>query len=251
MPPSRSGSRLKPNPYSPQWFWSFCETVPDEWTQRDVGALCTHLPLPQFREVLDIGCGIGRVAGPLAQLGYNVTGIDSSSEAIASASLSYPEAKFIELDLTNLDALPLAAFDSCLVMWHSFGYFSDYENTKVIRAIRRRLRSGGRAIFDLFNPNFAKLHAGKQKSRGLDVVEAETVIDGDRLLSIIKYSDGHEDRIEFQIYAPAVFMARCEASGFRVLDVLARWDTIAQIDDTHVRFQLVCEVIEGDREHDD
>jgi SAM-dependent methyltransferase len=221
--------------------------VPEEWTRRDVEALHNRLPLPQFREVLDIGCGIGRVAGPLAQLGYNVTGIDSSSEAITSALLSYPEVKFIELDLTNLDASPLADFDSCLVLWHSFGYFSAEGNTRVLRAIRRRLRIGGLAIFDLFNPEFAKLHVGKQKSRGLNVVEAETVVDGDRLLSIIKYAGGQEDRIEFQIYEPTAFMNLCHASGFRVTEMLTGWETVAQIADTHVRFQMVCEAIEGDR----
>lgn len=219
--------------------------MPSEWTLRDVEGLRTLLPLPQFRKVLDIGCGIGRVAGPLATQGYDVTGIDSSREAIAMARRSHPHVNFIELDQVDLDQLPPAVFDCCLVLWHSLGYSSDEENGQVLKAIRSRLRLGGLAIFDLFNPKFAKNHAGKAKSRGLDVVTAETVISGDRLLSIIDYLDGHQDRIEFQIYDTTTFMQHCLASRFKVIEILTEWKSIGEVGPEHVRYQIVCEAVEA------
>ena len=233
------------NPYSEHWFRTFCETVPADWTLRDVEGLRVLLPLPQFLDVLDIGCGIGRVAGPLALHGYNVTGIDSSGEAIAIARRSQPDVNFIELDQADLDELPPAVFDCCLVLWHSLGYSSDKENGQVLKAIRRRLRIGGLAIFDLFNPEFAKNHAGKAKSRGLDVVTAETVIRGDRLLSVIDYLDGHQDRIEFQIYDTTTFMQLCHASGFKVIEILTEWKSVDEVGPEHVRYQVVCEAVEA------
>ena len=207
--------------------------------------LRTLLPLPQFCDVLDIGCGIGRVAGPLAIHGYNVTGIDSSREAIAMARRSHPDVNFIELDQVDLDQLPPAVFDCCLVLWHSLGYSSDEENGQVLKAIRSRLRLGGVAIFDLFNPEFAKHHAGKAESRGLDVVTAETVIRGDRLLSVIDYLDGHQDRIEFQFYDTTTFMQHCLASRFKVIEILTEWKSIGEVGPEHVRYQIVCEAVEA------
>ncbi|OIQ82606.1 cypemycin methyltransferase [mine drainage metagenome] len=233
------------NPYSAHWFRSFCVTVPPEWTRLDVEGLSALLPFSEFGEVLDIGCGTGRVAGPLADLGYHVTGIDSSPEAIATAKRLHPNASFIEVDQRDLDQIPSEAFDSCLVLWHSFGYFTSYENELVLNGIRRRLRLGGRVVFDLFNPEYARLHTGKQQSRGLDVISAETSIREDRLTSTIDYIDGHRDRIEFQIYEPAVFTEICRASGLQVTQVLSNWKPVDHVSREHVRYQMVLEAIEA------
>jgi SAM-dependent methyltransferase len=49
----------------------------------------------QPKTILDMGCGRGRNAIPLAELGYKVTGIDISSVAIEKAKAACDKAKFI------------------------------------------------------------------------------------------------------------------------------------------------------------
>jgi ubiquinone/menaquinone biosynthesis C-methylase UbiE len=55
-------------------------------TAREVEYLLEELHLPPGAAILDVGCGTGRHAIPLAQRGYAVTGLDLSSEMLARAS---------------------------------------------------------------------------------------------------------------------------------------------------------------------
>lgn len=53
-------------------------------------------PLRRQRRVFELGCGNGSVAKVLAGLGWDVTGVDPSSEGIAQANAQYPELKLFQ-----------------------------------------------------------------------------------------------------------------------------------------------------------
>lgn len=231
------------NPYSINWFQSFYHNVPQEWTARDLEAITSKLPLSEFRKILDVGCGYGRISGPLSILGYEVTGIDSFEEAIRSASIEYPDAEHLLLDLKELNKLPKNSFDAVLLLWNSFGYHSSEENIEVLKSLRHRLRNGGIAIFDLFNPEFAKKHTGSQHTRGEGVLEVEHEISGDRLISKISYIDGHIDHIEFQIFEPNVMIQVLSNLGLKVVETLVFWVPTMEVDVDSIRYQLICEGI--------
>lgn len=48
------------------------------------------------RSICDLGCGNGHIAGRLASLGYEVTGVDASRSGINIAQRAYPQVNFIE-----------------------------------------------------------------------------------------------------------------------------------------------------------
>jgi 2-polyprenyl-3-methyl-5-hydroxy-6-metoxy-1,4-benzoquinol methylase len=48
------------------------------------------------RSICDLGCGNGHIAGRLASLGYEVTGIDASRSGIQIAQRAYPNVTFVE-----------------------------------------------------------------------------------------------------------------------------------------------------------
>lgn len=52
--------------------------------------------LDGVRSICDLGCGNGHIAGRLASLGYDVTGVDASRSGIAIARRAYPNVKFVE-----------------------------------------------------------------------------------------------------------------------------------------------------------
>ena len=52
--------------------------------------------LDAVRTICDLGCGNGHIAGRLASLGYDVTGIDASRSGIDIARRTYPNVNFIE-----------------------------------------------------------------------------------------------------------------------------------------------------------
>lgn len=52
--------------------------------------------LEGVRTICDLGCGNGHIAGRLAKLGYQVTGVDASASGIAIARRACPEVEFVE-----------------------------------------------------------------------------------------------------------------------------------------------------------
>ena len=79
---------------------------------------------PSGAKILDIGCGLGREAFALSDLGYDVVGIDISKEVISrvkqlSADKGY-EIPFIEYDGEHLD-FSADSFDVVLIWAQTFG----------------------------------------------------------------------------------------------------------------------------------
>ncbi|MEO6502070.1 MAG: class I SAM-dependent methyltransferase [Jatrophihabitantaceae bacterium] len=67
-------------------------------------AFCAGLaPAPSL--VLDAGCGTGRVAIRLAELGYRVVGVDVDSSMLAEARRSRPDLRWLSADLAALPGL--------------------------------------------------------------------------------------------------------------------------------------------------
>jgi len=86
------------NEYTAQWFSTFLDTMPEEWTLAEVEGIKRRLPMPAFGRVLDICCGSGRHATPLAAAGYEVTGVDRETAAVTVAAQRAPSGRFVVLD---------------------------------------------------------------------------------------------------------------------------------------------------------
>lgn len=123
-----------------------------------------HLPLGL--EVLDLACGRGRHARILHRMGHRVTGID-----IAPRNIEYclrhtlPGMQFQVGDIRRLNYSD--AFDVVLLLFTSFGYFSDAENTGVLENVHRALRKGGLLLLDFFN---ARLLAGTDRTESIKII---------------------------------------------------------------------------------
>lgn len=112
------------------------------------------LSLRQGARVLDLGCGFGRHAVPLAKLGYRVTGVDLSAHMLDVAA-SLARRAVVDVDWVRRDVRELAGlgpFDACVCLYTVFGYFSDEENARVLRGVRDVLAAGGRFMLDVDNP---------------------------------------------------------------------------------------------------
>ena len=108
-----------------------------------------------IRSVLDLGCGTGNHAIPLAQRGYEVVGVDRSESMLAharrkAAGLSSDcDVAFHQGDLRSVDLQ--RHLDTALMMFAVLGY--QIENADVLSALktaRQHLRSGGLLIFDVW-----------------------------------------------------------------------------------------------------
>lgn len=67
-------------------------------------ALCATLVRPGAR-ILDAGCGTGRVAIRLAELGYECAGVDLDDSMLAQARLRAPHLAWVSADLADVDLI--------------------------------------------------------------------------------------------------------------------------------------------------
>lgn len=65
-----------------------------------------YLKLLNGKNVLDLGIGEGQNSIALAELGYNVTGVDCSKKALNICRSRCPNIKLIEKDIRNFDIKP-------------------------------------------------------------------------------------------------------------------------------------------------
>jgi 2-polyprenyl-3-methyl-5-hydroxy-6-metoxy-1,4-benzoquinol methylase len=144
------------------WFDGFFEATwldeialhaPVERTEQQVAFLLEHLAGSPGRRLLDLACGHGRIALPLARSGWQVTGLDLSERSLAIASEA-SESKGLQIDwvLGDMREPPPGPFDAAINVFTAFGYFEDEaENQRVLNAVAAVLVSGGLFLIDTIN----------------------------------------------------------------------------------------------------
>jgi SAM-dependent methyltransferase len=102
-------------------------------------------------ELLDVPCGFGRHAIPLAAAGHRVTGVDRSGPLLDEArrrASNTRRLKFVRADYRDLPFAD-ASFDAAINLFSSLGYLGDDEDTRALAEIGRVLRPGGRLVIDI------------------------------------------------------------------------------------------------------
>ena len=122
----------------------------------EVDFLARVLDLKPGSRVLDVPCGNGRLAIPLAERGCSVTGVDITTALLQDARSASEEANLdLELVETDMRDLPWSdRFDAAFCFWGSFGYFEDSGNRRFLEAVHRALKTDGRFAVDV--PNVAE-----------------------------------------------------------------------------------------------
>ena len=126
-------------------------------TEQEVGFLLELLDLPPGARLLDVGCGPGRHAVPLARAGLAVTGVDVSRRfldiAAEEARNAGVAASFFEVDARQMPFDD--EFDAVLsICQGGFGLMGD-DDALVLRRMMEAARPGGRVVLTAFNAYFA------------------------------------------------------------------------------------------------
>jgi SAM-dependent methyltransferase len=110
-----------------------------------------------IKTILDLGCGTGNHAFPLAERGYEVIGVDRSGDMLGHArsklarfeSGSPASPTFLQGDLRSLDLG--RTFDAVLMMFAVLGYqLTNEEVLAALRTVRHHLKPAGLFICDVW-----------------------------------------------------------------------------------------------------
>ena len=117
------------------------------------------IPVSDYQNILDLGCGRGRHSITLAERGYQVTGIDLSEKVIEKAKniAKQKELQNVEFLVRDMrDPIP-KQFNAVVNLFTTFGYFlEDEENRRVLRNTPKMLVKGGVLFIDYLNPHYVE-----------------------------------------------------------------------------------------------
>lgn len=230
------------NEFPEVWFETFLSPENAAPVERELSFIQLHFPLPGFTRLLDVPCGIGRHAGPLNELGYQVLGIDRSQRAVDVARAQYPGVDFHVGDMFDLGSLE-DEFDGLLCLWQSFGYGTPEENLDLLADMRGVVRPGGRILMDIYNADAAaKLPDQAQEERAGRTVYTSRSWSGSRLRVELQYSGLRpQDVHEWELYSPDTFSDMAETVGLDVVTSCAWFDPRIPPSAEHLRMQFLLE----------
>jgi SAM-dependent methyltransferase len=131
--------------FDEDYLYFYEELLSPERTAAEVELVWKLLELEPGLALLDLACGHGRIANPLAERGVRVTGLDATPLFLDLARKDAAErgvdVEYVEGDMRSI---PWSGrFDRVLCWFTSFGYFSDEQNRRVLAGAHVALRPGG------------------------------------------------------------------------------------------------------------
>ncbi|WP_439505621.1 class I SAM-dependent methyltransferase [Sediminibacterium sp.] len=121
-----------------------------------IKTLIAHLSPTKGMRMLDIACGKGRHSMALADMGFDVTGIDLSEASITEAKMAESEwLHFYQHDMRRI--FRINYFDYAFNFFTSFGYFKTRrEHDNAIRMMADSIKPKGILVIDYLNVHFVE-----------------------------------------------------------------------------------------------
>jgi SAM-dependent methyltransferase len=194
-------------------------------------------------QVLEIGCGTGRLTLPIAAAGKEIAGVDASAAMIAQARRKALAAN-LAVDWYVQDARSMELnrrFSLAFIATNALQHLEDLRSVLAFFSrIRTHLRPDGLLIIDVFNPSIAKLsrnlgapHWHKSFSlldgRHVEVeADSEYISDAQVLHFILTYRHQrqiiHTKDVRMRCFFPEEFLALCHLGGFDVVKRFGDYD---------------------------
>lgn len=191
-------------------------------TIEEVNFLVEELKLSPRSCILDMGCGTGRHSIELARRGYQVTGVDFSSDMLAEARKTAKDAgvvvEWIHADATVFTSKRLFDAATCLCEG-GFALLSVEDDPAehdlaILRNINASLKRGGRFILTTLN-GFAKIRKCSQKDIENGTFDPSTLVE-----EFTVEWDTHRGKRSVLVrergYLPQQLAAMLSETGFRV-----------------------------------
>lgn len=128
-------------------------SLSEEHIKDNIQFIQKNIAYPEYKKVLDVGCGIGRYCEKLTQLGYSIQGIDLSQIAIEYARAKTKKNKtgltYIHQDILDYDTNE--RYDFILLLYGTYSTFSLKKRKELLHKLYSLLKNKGIILFDVPN----------------------------------------------------------------------------------------------------
>lgn len=180
------------------------------------GQIAARFPPARFRRVLDMCCGVGHFAHGLAELGYDVLGVDLSAPQVEVARRRATGARFVPGDMRDP---PPGPFDLVVNTYSSFGYMDSVaEDEAVLARWNAVLAPGGALLMELSDlgraeRSFGYPNARVERTNG--AVTEELTMDWEAQVLRVRYAKGDFAYVaRTRIYSDSQLAGMAERAGF-------------------------------------
>jgi SAM-dependent methyltransferase len=136
--------KIAEDPGHSRWYIERFRAMADRGDDLAGEARMIDAMVPRGSQILDAGCGTGRVGGHLAAAGHHVTGVDLDPELIAEARDQHPGSSWQVGDLSEID-LP-ERFDVIVCAGNVMAFAGPSTRVEILRRFGAHLADGGRAV---------------------------------------------------------------------------------------------------------
>jgi SAM-dependent methyltransferase len=152
------------------------------YQQRKYDSLLSMLPARRFRNVLDVGCGLGSFTRKLAPFCNHILGTDISAEAIRQArklSLAHSHVDYSQEDILEQSGSAREGTFDLIILADTLYYIDPMTNARlnsIARNISSKMTPGGLLL--LVNHYFFGVDRASRSTRGIHDVFPQTSICG-------------------------------------------------------------------------
>jgi len=214
--------------------------------RKAIDNLIGALHLPAAAKVLDLACGKGRHAVYLADLGFDVTGIDISDSSIEFArQFEHEHLSFYQHDMRK--PFRIQYYDAVFNFFTSFGYFDrERDHQQAISHVASGLRPGGRFLIDFFNSRMVQRQLVPRESKIIDGICFELfrhTADGYIIKDVHFNQHGtpYHFREQVRLLEPDDFEGMMQRAGLRTTATYGAYDLRAFDPDSSERLIIVAE----------
>jgi cyclopropane fatty-acyl-phospholipid synthase-like methyltransferase len=186
---------------SKEWFEEWFDTTyyhtlyknrNDEEAAEFIRNLITFLDLEKDSNVLDLACGKGRHSVTLNELGFEVLGVDLSSNSIQLAKEHTNNSLHFAVHDMREILHEEKKFKVVFNLFTSFGYFDSItENQKIIQSVYEMLDDKGYFVIDFMNATKVIEHLVEKENKIVDGItfDLERKYDGQHIFKDIRFED--------------------------------------------------------------
>jgi SAM-dependent methyltransferase len=200
------------------------ETSKDSWQK----------PLTSVPKILDLCCGLGRISTVLAQMGFEVTGVDLTEKYLTTAKED-AKAENLNIEYILEDVRKFVRpdyFDTIINLYISFGYFKDQnDDLLVLKNVYESLKTGGTFIIETLGKEIAVknfIESEWFEQSGYTVMTEYELLDSCTFLKNRWIIMNNEKRIEKifvqRIYSASELKELLLQAGFKKIDIYGDWD---------------------------